>query len=74
MKLLTDWMTWWDNSRKENKFHCDLILEPGDLIFIRSVDVKGDGEAKLITPPPGEYAKVHLSASWEFRSTEFVEG
>lgn len=74
MKLLTKWQNWWARGRNEQKFHCDLLLGPGEYVEIytkRATDsvyshsqVIGDMDM---------FTKVHLSASWEFRSTEFVE-
>ena len=78
MKLLTRWQTFWKPNRKEMAFHCDLILEPDDFIVIVSSDILqapffGEERITTIAPPPGRYAKVHLSASWEFRDTLFAK-
>lgn len=69
MKLLTRWQAWWVGGREEYKFHNDCILEPGDSIVI----LAPNGHRLEIQAPPGQHAKVHLAASWEYRDTEFVE-
>lgn len=68
MKLLTEWLAWWEEGRKEHKFHCDLLLAPGEWVAIddSSGHIQTIGSAEKFT-------KVHLAASWEHRSTEFIE-
>jgi len=68
MKLLTEWLSWWKPSRREHAFHCDLLLEPGEWVNIHD----SAGHVRLIGSKT-MFAKVHLSASWEFRPTEFAE-
>ena len=71
MKLLTRWQTWFVPGRDEQKFHCDLILEPGDEMVIAVVSEKDKKEHRVYLGK--QFAKVHLAASWEFRDTEFAE-
>ena len=68
MRLLTKWQHWWVSGRMEHRFHCDLLLGPKDRIEI----VSSDGHRQVIESRDG-FVKVHLSASWEHRPTEFVE-
>lgn len=72
MKLLTKWQTWYVAGREEEKFHCDLILEPGDEIIIHATNYEGQCR-ELHIYPIDKFAKVHLSASWELRDTEFEQ-
>ena len=67
MKLLTNWSEWFDKGRQEYKFHCDLLLGPGEKITIET----SDGHKQVIASSGG-FTKVHLAASWEHRPTEFV--
>ena len=32
MQLLTKWMSWFVYGRSEHKFHCDLLLAPGEFV------------------------------------------
>lgn len=69
MKLLTDWSEWFDRGRHEYKFHCDLLLEPGEKITIET-----SGGHKQVIASERSFVKVHLAASWEYRPTEFADG
>lgn len=69
MKLLTPWQTWWSEGRNEYRFHCDILLDPGEVITITS----NNHVLNIGHPNALDFAKVHLAASWEFRETEFVE-
>lgn len=66
MKLLTPWQRWAD-SRDEENFHCDLILEPGEKVTITA------GSRELVIEPK-VYGKVHLQAMWLTRDTVFANG
>lgn len=73
--LLTPWQTWWDESRKEYRFHCDLLLPPGALVRLEALspDIAGpDREAEIYSRD--KWTKVHLAMSWEHRDAPFVEG
>jgi len=69
VRLLTRWQQWWVAGREEFKFHCDLLLAPGEWVQIydSAGRCQGIGNETMFT-------KVHLTASWEHRPTEFVEG
>ena len=69
MKLLTKWMQWQVAGREEQKFHCDLLLAPGEYVEIHQITT---GHSQLIGSR-AMFTKAHLAASWEHRSTEFVE-
>ena len=68
MKLLTRWQTWFVKGREEFKFHNDMILEPGETILLLA-----PGRKELLIHSPDKFAKVHISFSWEYRDTEFVD-
>lgn len=67
MKLLTRWQTWWVRGRSEHRFHNDMILEPGEFVFIEGPEGHAIRIGRMSC-----YTKVHLAASWEYRSSEFV--
>jgi hypothetical protein len=66
MKMLTPWQRWRD-SRDEENFHCDLILEPDEEVIIT---VPG----RELRIKPKVYGKVHLQAMWIERNTVFADG
>lgn len=69
MELLTRWHEWFEEGRREHKFHCDLLLGPNERIVIET----SDGHKQVIASG-GSFMKVHLAASWEYRPTEFADG
>lgn len=75
IKLLTKWQNWWVRGREEQKFHCDLLLAPGEFVVIYTQQTTTSTSAYSQTiGSKNEFTKVHLAASWEHRETEFVEG
>ena len=74
MKLLTRWLSWRVEGRDEQKFHCDLILAPGEFVEIYTKQTTTSTFAHSQTIGSAyEFTKVHLAASWEHRPTEFAE-
>lgn len=74
MKLLTKWLTWRATSREEQKFHCDLLLAPGEFVEIYTQRTTTNTSAySQVIGSRTMFTKVHLAASWECRDTEFVE-
>ena len=74
MKLLTRWQEWRDSRREEHKFHCDLILAPGEFVEIHTRRSATSTRAyRQVIGSRHRFTKVHLAASWEHRNTEFVE-
>ena len=74
MKLLTKWMSWFVYGRNEHKFHCDLLLAPGEFVEIYTKRTTTSTSAySQVIGSKTMFTKVHLAASWEHRSTEFVE-
>lgn len=75
--LLTPWQTWWDESREEYRFHCDLLLPPGALVKLEALPEGGwfqcaAQEARIYSRD--KWTKVHLAMSWEHRDGPFVKG
>ena len=58
---------WYDNGYEENRYHVDVILEPGDELVLQiKSKVRSEGKVKLLNVRchDGEYVKVHIFLSW----------